>query len=73
MRKWVVQWKSPKYGDCLISPFSSRESAEEYVKSLRENPPEKYKESVEKYGDDAFSVVEVEEKNCWWDDPFLCN
>ena len=73
MGNWAVGYHSVKYGECLVCPVYSKEKAEEVLAELKANPPEKYKDDVAKYGDDTFFIEEVPERNCWWDDPVLCN
>ncbi len=62
-----------KYNGCLLYVCgSSRENAERVLDRLLNNPDNQDLRNIEK-GYINFRIEEVADKDCWWNDPFLCN
>jgi hypothetical protein len=61
--EYIVQEFTEKYGWCLFRlAGAKKEHAEQVLKKAQlENP------------DKQLRLEEVESKDCWWNDPFLCN
>lgn len=72
MTEYTIIGDTEKYGPCLIYVCgSNRAHAENVLKRMLENPDENDRRAME--GHTNIRINEVEEKQAWWNDPFLAN
>lgn len=61
--EYIITKKNALYGECLFSiAGKSLEKAEKRLREVQEQNP-----------GEEFAIREVEDKDCWWNDPFLVN
>lgn len=70
MIEYVIVGDTKKYKDCLVYTCGeSRENAERVLAEILANP--KADAMLSRHTN--FRIEEVEEKDQWWNDPFLAN
>lgn len=70
MTEYIIVGDTKKYKDCLVYTCGrSRENAERVLAEILANP--KADATLSRHTN--FRIKEVEEKDQWWNDPFLAN
>lgn len=70
--EYIIVGDTDKYDECLITPCgSSFERAIERLEELLVNPDENDK--ILKEGHRNLRIKTVQKKDCWWNDPVMCN
>lgn len=68
--QYVIVGDTKKYKDCLVYVIrGNRELAEQVLDRMLNNPDQHDLKSME--GHTNFRIEEVEDRNAWWNDPFL--
>lgn len=72
MSEYVIVGDTKNYDGCLIMVCrGDRNFAEKVLQRMLNNPTQNDKRCME--GHTNLRIEEVEEKDCWWNDPFLVN
>lgn len=70
--EYIIVGDTEKYKGCLVSTCGKeREWAEEVLRRMLTNPT--VNDEFLTRGHTNLRIEEVEDKACWWNDPFLCN
>ena len=70
--EFIIVGDTKDYKECLVClAETSRTYAEERLDKLVNHPSET--DLVISAGHTNLRIKEVESKDCWWNDPYLCN
>lgn len=70
MKEYIIIGDTKEYMNCLVYTCGTkRETAEKTLAKILANP--KADETLARHSN--FRIKEVEEKDQWWNDPFLAN
>lgn len=70
--EYIIVGDTKDYTGCLVSTCGKkRERAEEVLNQMLTNPTPNQQFLMR--GHTNLRIEEVEDKDCWWNDPFLCN
>ncbi|MBQ2176838.1 MAG: hypothetical protein II453_17910 [Alphaproteobacteria bacterium] len=72
MSEYVIVGDTKNYFGCLVMVCKGdRDFAEKVLQRMLSNPTQNDKRCMK--GHTNLRIEEVEEKDCWWNDPFLVN
>ena len=70
--EYVIVGDTEKYNGCLVTVCKGGlKQAEEVLARMQTNPTENDRYLTK--GHTNLRIEVVEDKDCWWNDPFLCN
>ena len=73
MTEYIIVGDTKNYGTCLMRVLKgyTKEQAEKYLAELLANPDESFKKDLKTHKNPRIQATE--EKEQWWNDPFLAN
>ncbi len=69
--EYIIIGDTEKFDGCLITVSGSKEQAERDLERMTTNPNDNDKALMK--GHKNLRIKAVAEKDCWWNDPVLCN
>ena len=69
---YIIVGDTERFNDCLVTVvYGGLEDAKRVLDRMLNNPNEHDKQNMK--GHKNFRIEFCEAKNCWWNDPVLCN
>ena len=73
MRNYAIKGNTKHVDDVIVTICKDKDTAEKVLKRLKEHPTEHDKEMLKEFKTDSLSIKYVEDEDCWWNDPALCD